>query len=56
MLVEASTTKVTSEPSQCFVHFGPDLEVTGVPVIRDVKLLTDVAKDSFTKQKKAVSV
>ena len=47
-MVETPTAKVAREPGKGFVHFGPDLKVTGVPVIREVELFTDVAKDGNT--------
>ena len=42
---ECTTAKITREPCKCLIHTGPCLEVLGVPVIRDVVLLGQVAQD-----------
>lgn len=45
---KATTAKVSREPCQCLVHSRPDLLVVGIPVVRQVVLPTDVAKDCNT--------
>ncbi len=54
-MVETFTAKVAREPGKGFIHFRPDLQVTGVPVIRKVVLLANVAENSDTKKNNKVS-
>ncbi len=42
--------EVARKPGKGFVHFRPDLQVTGVPVIRKVVLLANVTENSNTKE------
>ena len=43
-----ATAQVVGEPGQSFFHFRPGLQVTGVPVVRQLELLNDVAHDCGT--------
>ena len=52
IMIEAFTSKVAIEPGKCFLHSSPDLQVTWVPVVGEVMLLAEVAKDSNTSKYK----
>lgn len=45
---KAATAKVSRKPGKSFIDFCPDLQVPGIPVVRQLKLPTDVAKDGNT--------
>ena len=45
---KAATAKVARKPGKSFIDLCPDLQVSGIPVIRELKLPTDVAEDGNT--------